>query len=68
METLNLKSGFLIESRESGGDVAGPSPILLKLCVVSRLDLKPPKMTLFYVVHTVGGYLGGSLAQRGEKM
>ena len=63
-----FKSGFLIESRKSGGDVAGPSPIWLKLGVVSRLDPKPPKMTLFYVVRPVGGDLEGSLAQRGEKM
>ena len=48
--------------------VPGPSPIWLKLGVVSRLDPKPPKMTLFYVVRTVGGDLEGSLAQRGEKM
>ena len=63
-----LKSGFLIESRKSRGDVAGPSPIWLKLGVVRRLDPKPPKMTLFYVVRTVGGDLEGLLAQRGEKM
>ena len=48
--------------------VPGPSPIWLKLGVVSRLDPKPPKMTLFYVVRPVGGDLEGSLAQRGEKM
>ena len=65
---MALKSGFLIESRKSRGDVAGPSPIWLKLGVVRRLDPKPPKMTLFYVVRTVGGDLEGSLAQRGEKM
>ena len=65
---MGLKSGFLIESRKSGGDVPGPSPIWLKLGVASRLDPKPPKMTLFYVVRTVGGDLEGSLAQRGEKM
>ena len=63
-----LKSGFLIESRRSRGGVCSPSPIWLKLGVVSRLDPKPPKMTLFYVVRTVGGDLEGLLAQRGEKM
>ena len=65
---VKVKSGFLIESRKSGGGVPGPSPIWLKLGVVSRLDPKPPKMTLFYVVRPVGGDLEGSLAQRGEKM
>ena len=63
-----LKSGFLIESRKCGGDVPGPSPIWLKLGVASRLDPKPPKMTLFYVVRTVGGDLEGSEVQRGKKM
>ena len=58
----------MIESRKSRGDVAGPSPIWLKLGVVRRLDPKPPKMTLFYVVRTVGGDLEGLLAQWGEKM
>ena len=58
----------MIESRKSRGDVAGPSPIWLKLGVVRRLDPKPPKMTLFYVVRTVGGDLEGSQVQRGEKM
>ena len=48
--------------------VPGPSPIWLKLGVVSRLDPKPQKMTLFYVVRPVGGDLEGSLVQRGEKM
>ena len=63
-----IKSGFLIVSRKSGGDVPGPSQIWLKLGVASRLDPKLPKMTLFYVALTVGGDLEGSLAQRGEKM
>ena len=48
--------------------VAGPSPIWLKVGVASRLDPKAPKMTLFYVVRTVGGDLEGSLANRREKM
>ena len=36
--------------------------------MVSRLEPKPPKMTLFYVVRTVGGDLEGLLALGGEKM
>ena len=57
----------MIESRKSRGDVAGPSPIWLKLGVVSRLDPKPPKMTLFYVVCTVGGDLEGFTSPEGRK-
>ena len=42
-----VKSDFLRDGMRFGGDVSGPSPILMKIAVVVGLTLKIPKMTIF---------------------